>query len=85
MYMGDLYIIHLVRVVFLLQKVPPPDCLGNGLCQILLQTTLFCFSYNSQTTLVCNFGAESSLKPSKIMELNWPHKPELGQYPAIEH
>ena len=38
----------------------------------------------SNITLVCNFGAEGSLKASKIMELNWPHKTELGQYPAIE-
>ena len=86
MYMCDLYIIHLVCVVFDCKKVfPPPDCLGNSLCQILLKSTLFCFQYNSQITLVCNFGAEGSLKASKIMELNWPHKTELGQYPAIEH
>ena len=82
---GYILFIYYVKFSYCKKVFPPPDCLGNSLCQILLKSTLFCFSSNSQITLVCNFGAEGSLKASKIMELNWPHKTELGQYPAIEH
>ena len=59
-------IYHYCKEVF-----PPPDRLGNILCPILLKSTLFCFSSNSQITLVCDFGAESFLKASKFMELNF--------------
>ena len=49
-------------------KVPPPhlDSLGNIASVFYLNSTLFCFSYNRQITLVCDVGAERSLKASRL-------------------
>ena len=54
-----------ISEVTLLLKGPPTDSLGNSLC-VLLISTLFCFSYNRQITLVCDVGAERSLKASRL-------------------
>ena len=57
---------YISEVTLLLKGPPPPtDSLGNSLC-VLLISTLFCFSYNRQITLVCDVGAERSLKASRL-------------------
>ena len=60
--------IYISEVTLLLKGPPPPpptDSLGNSLC-VLLISTLLCFSYNRQITLVCDVGAERSLKASRL-------------------
>ena len=55
-----------ISEVTLLVKGPPlADSMGNSLC-VLLISTLFCFSYNRHVTLVCDVGAERSLKASRL-------------------
>ena len=66
--------IYISKVVLLLKGFSlPPDSLRNSFC-VLLISTLFCFSYNRQITLVCDVGAERSLKAGWFMELNFSLK-----------
>ena len=67
----DLDITYLV--CFVLMRISTLVNRGNG-SVFYLYSTLFCFSYNSWITLVCDVGAECSLKASRIMELNFSLK-----------
>ena len=57
--------IYISEVTLLLKGAPPP--IAWGIASVFyLNSTLFCFSYNRQITLVCDVGAERSLKASRL-------------------
>ena len=70
--------VYISKVILLLKGSPslrPPSPTAWRIASVFyLNSTLFCFSYNRQITLVCDVGAEHSLKASRVMELNFSLK-----------
>ena len=59
--------IYISEVTLLLKGAPPTNSLGiASVFYLLALCSLFCFSYNRQITLVCDVGAECSLKASRL-------------------